>query len=152
MLNALLLGLGWMICAFGQPAWSSVFSIFASLGGFACVFIVILQMSEPKKKFWIGTIWFAAVQALQLSWVLSHPFFYIYVIYFIALFIFGSQFGLLCMWLTPLRLKSPISLVVFPSFWVLMEWMRLYIFSGISWNPVGMALAGNIYSLQTAAL
>lgn len=143
--------LSWALCAFGQPAVSPTLSILASLVGYALIFYVISQL-DSKKRFWLGTFWFAAVLAVQLIWVLSHPFFYIYIVYGLALAIFGAQFGLLCLWITPNNIRSWTTVMAISGFWVIMEWLRLFIFSGITWNPVGLALAGSVYSLQMAAL
>lgn len=36
--------------------------------------------------------------------------------------------------------------------WTLVEWSRLFVLCGFSWNPVGLALSGSLYSLQLAAV
>ncbi len=150
--SVLLFIVGWVICAFGQPASSPFLSAIAAAGGYVCIFLVILNLQERKHKFFLGTLWFTLVQAVQFSWLLSHPYAYVYGVYTSVCLLFGLQFGLLCFWITPQRLSYRISLILIPAFWVLLEWSRMYIFSGISWNPVGLSLAGNLYTLQFASL
>ncbi len=38
------------------------------------------------------------------------------------------------------------------GFWVLMEWSRLFLLTGFTWNPSGLSLAANSHSIQFASL
>lgn len=141
-----------VIVGFGQPAWNEWFGILAAAFGYALFWRVLLGCQTAKERFWIGTGWFFAVQLIQLSWSISHPYLYIYIVYFLICSFLGMQFGCLSLFITPQEVKKPLSLLAIAGAWTLLEWMRLFIFSGFSWNPVGMALTANIYSLQMASL
>ncbi|MFA6914841.1 MAG: apolipoprotein N-acyltransferase [Parachlamydiales bacterium] len=147
-----LLLLGWIVCAFGQPPFSSWLALIAGAGGYACILKALLDVQDPKKRFFVGAGWFAAVQAVQFFWFLSHPFLYIYAVYVFIISIYALQFGLLSLYVTPNYLRKRWIVLAIPSFWFVMEWSRLFIFSGVSFNPLGLALSANIYSLQMASV
>lgn len=147
-----LLILGWILCGFGQPAYSKTLSILAGMGGYACIFYAIQSIPRRKSRFILGFLWFAAVQAVQFFWFLSHPFLYIYAVYVFIITVYALQFGLLCALITKERLKNRVFVIAIPAFWVLMEWSRLFIFSGVSFNSVGLSLTGSLYSMQMASL
>jgi apolipoprotein N-acyltransferase len=141
-----------LIVAFGQPAWHWLSSFLAATVGYALFWRVILSYSEKAKRFWIGTAWFAAVQAVQLSWAISHPFLYIYVVYFLMTFLLGLQFGWLCIYINAQNFFQTTRILSLAAFWTLLEWARLFFLSGFSWNPIGLAWTANLYSLQMVSL
>jgi apolipoprotein N-acyltransferase len=135
--------LSFVLVAFGQPSIVSWLAIPAAGVGFA------LFWSGAERKFWPATIWFTAVQLVQLDWLASPHYMGpgILVVYVLLSFAIGAQFG----WLTTAMRTTWLSIFGIAGFWVLMEWVRLFLFSGFPWNPVGMALA-NPYSIQFASL
>ncbi len=139
------------IVAFGQPARSLFLCVFAASIGYALFWRVLLCYESNKKRFYLSAIWFTGVQLIQLSWMISHPFYYILGPYFIFSALQGIQFGLLGLFITVENISRIIKILSIAAFWVLMEWSRLFFLSGYSWNPSGMALAGNLYSLQMAS-
>lgn len=141
-----------LIVAFGQPAWSFLACLFASTFGYALFFHEILKVESIKKRFWIGTFWYAAVQCIDLSWALSHPFFYAYLVLPLVSFLFGLQWGLFCILLSKKAVSRALNLFALSGVWVLFEWSRLFVFSGLPFNPAGLALTGTLLSLQTASL
>ncbi len=148
----LLCGISWLIVAFGQPAWSSSLSIGASLGGYALFWLLLLDIPQKKTRFYLGTAWFMAVQLLQLSWGLSHPFYYIIAPYLLYALLIGLQFGFVCLFIEKKLFSSWKGMLGVSSLWVFMEWSRLFFFSGFAFNPVGLALAGSTITLQMASL
>ena len=138
--------------AFGQPAWIWWFGLIASAVGYALILRVIIDFERPKQRFLIGMVWFAATQLVQLSWLVSHPYHYIYPIYFLVSCVIGTQFGLLALFVTRRNFVHLYRLVAIAALWTLMEWGRLYFFSGFTWNPIGIALTGSLYPLQMAAI
>ncbi|CCB87259.1 MULTISPECIES: apolipoprotein N-acyltransferase [Parachlamydia] len=143
--------LGFFIVAFGQPAWSSSLGAFAAFLGYALIGRVVISYSRPLSRFWVAGIWYFAVQMVQLSWFVSHPYAYIYIVYVGVSLLLGAQFGLVGILITPRRLRSLIGIIAIPSAWVILEWSRLFILSGFSWNPSGLVLTGNVFSLQLAS-
>ncbi|MBA3957542.1 MAG: apolipoprotein N-acyltransferase [Parachlamydiaceae bacterium] len=150
--RASLVLLSLVIVAFGQPAWSWWMGLIAAFIGYALFWRVLLDLPKLKTRFIVGAIWFTAVQYIQLSWAVAHPYFYIYFIYTFFAVTMGAQFGVLAMLITPKRISNLLQLVVIASVWTLMEWVRLFFLSGVSWNPIGMALTGGLYPLQMASL
>lgn len=144
--------LAWAIVSWGQPAWSLPISIAVALGGYALFWRVLLECPEGKKRFWWGVLWFTAVQLVQLSWFVSHPYIYIYGLWFLFSFLMGLQFGLLCVFIQPAQFKSIFRLAAIAGLGALLEWSRVYFLSGFTWNPSGLALSSSVYALQSAAL
>ena len=141
-----------LIVAFGQPAWHPWLGLIAAACGYALFWRILLEYSSWITRCSLAAVWFCAVQLIQLSWFISHPYWYIYVVYFFLAIAEGIQFGILSYFIRPQTFKSVFSLFWIAAFWVLLEWSRLFLFSGFSFNPVGLSLAGNLYSLQLASI
>lgn len=141
-----------MIVAFGQPAWSQALSFLTSIVGFAIFFRVLISFEKPSQRFWLATAWFAGVQWVQLSWFLSHPYLYIVAVHILVSLIFGMQFGLLGLLAIPQKITKISRIFLITGSWVLLEWSRLFILSGFAFNPIGLSLSANIYTLQAASL
>lgn len=142
----------WLIVAFGQPAWFPLFGLVASTVGFAIFWSVIVDINSWKINFFLSSLWFALVQLVQLSWLISHPFLYIYILYLFLSLAFGMQFGALSLFINRPRLSSFRQMLALAGLWVIMEWARLFVLSGFSFNPVGIALTTSIYGLQNASI
>lgn len=149
--NVLILA-SFLIVAFGQPAWIWWCGLIAAAVGYAIFWRVLLCYPSWKTRFFMSAGWFTAVQLVQLSWFLSHPYYYIYSVYILLSVLLGIQFGIIGVFITPKRMVRLSSIIAISALWTLFEWGRLFFFSGFSWNPVGLALAGSIYSLQMASL
>lgn len=136
-----------LIVAFGQPLWleGGVASCSAAVG-------YALFWHQHRGGFWKGTGWFTAVQLIQLFWMTSIEFQGIYILFVylgIALWL-GVQFGILNFFV-----KEKMGIVyigTLASCWTLLEWGRMHLLCGFSFNPVGLALTSSIYSLQAAAI
>lgn len=140
-----------VIVAFGQPTWCWWCGLIAAAIGYALFWRVLLDIPRRSHRFLVATAWFTVVQLVLLSWANSHPYLYIYVLYPLFALLLGTQFGILGVFITPqhiLRFSHVLSLA---ALWTLMEWIRLFFFSGYSLNPAGMALAGGLYPLQLAS-
>lgn len=147
-----LLGLSFLIVAFGQPVWSGLLGLVAAIGGFACFWRVLLDISDVKQRFCIAMGWYASVQVVQLSWFLSHPYLYIYIVTMICAWLMGAQWGLLAIWMKPSTFHYFPRLLALAGLWTLLEWSRLFLLSGLPFNPVGLTLSGGIYPLQFASI
>jgi apolipoprotein N-acyltransferase len=150
--NTLLVILSFIIVAFGQPAWHPYLGLIAATIGYALFWKVLLDIPSNKSRFWLGTVWFMGIQMIQLSWFISHPYLYIYILWVVLSFLFSLPFGGICLLIKPNKIKELSTLFVIPALWVLFEWSKLFILSGFSWNPVGMALVGSLYALQGASI
>lgn len=144
--------LSFLIVAFGQPSWNWWLGPIAAAVGYALFWRILLDCPSGYKRFLWGTLWFAAVQTVQLRWFTSHPYVYIYTVYLFFVLGVGMQFGILSLFITPHHLSRLIHVIGIAALATLFEWSRLFFLSGYTWNPIGLALSGNLYSLQTGAL
>jgi len=141
-----------IIVGFGQPAWSWLLAPLAASVGYALFWRVSLSQSNLVRRFALATIWFSSVQLIQLSWFASHPYSYIFPVYFFFCVGIGLQFGFLTVLVTPHRMQKFSTVVAIASLWTLFEWARLFFLSGFTWNPSGLALTSQLYSLQMASI
>lgn len=144
--------LSFLMVAFGQPAWSEWVSLLAAFCGFACFWRILLSIPTAKTRFILSSLWFGSVQLVQLSWFLSHPYYYIYGVVLFCVVLMGCQWGLVGMLMAPKIFNRMTSLFAIAGLWILLEWSRLFILSGLPFNPVGLTLTGSLYGLQFASL
>jgi apolipoprotein N-acyltransferase len=142
------------IVALGQPARASWLGAIAAIIGFSLFFLSISPWASRLKKFIKAVIWFTTVQLVQLSWMTSIEYqgYYILFIYFLISLGLGCQFGLLTLFVFNKEPFTIRKMLFCASFWTLMEWVRLLILCGFSWNPIGLALTSWNLSLQFASL
>lgn len=150
-INSFFFILSWVIVAFGQPAWSPVLSVVAACSGFALFFYSLIDKS-PSKRFALGALWFFAVQLIQLSWLLAHPYLYIVLVYLGLAFLLSLQMGLLLLFITRTSLQRMSNLLFISSLWTLFEWSRLFFLAGFTWNPSGLSLSATLFGLQLASV
>jgi apolipoprotein N-acyltransferase len=141
-----------ILVAFGQPAWVPIFGLIAACIGYALFWRVLLCFPVASQRFWYAFIWFFAVQLIQLSWFISHPYLYIYAVYLFVASLFGTQFGIIGLFINKKMISSIWRIITLASLWTIFEWSRLFILSGFSFNPTGIALGGNLYSMQLASI
>lgn len=140
-----------LIVGFAQPSFSNASCVIASMFGYALFFKLLLSMPEAFHRFRLAVFWFSLVQLIQFSWAISHPFLYMYALYPFVCFCLGLQFGVIGIFIQPAQFQSFNRLAGISGLWVLLEWSRLFILSGVTWNPVGMSLTSNVVSLQWAS-
>ncbi len=153
-LQWLLVAVSFLFVAWGQPAWHSLTGPLAAIFGYALFWRVLLIYPSKKKRFFLGMLWFSAVQLVQLSWFIAHPYWYIYFVYVFLAVMMGIQFGILSIFAYTNRkvVNATTTALFIAALWTIFEWSRLFFLSGFSFNPVGLALTSNSYSLQMASL
>lgn len=146
--------ISWLVVAFGQPAWIPLLGLLASVAGFALFWRMLVTLPTKTQRFFTAMGWFILVQLIQLSWMTSIKYVggVILLVYFFLAFWWGLQFAVLSLFIPKEGTISFIKILFISSLWTLLEWSRLHVFSGFSWNPVGLALTGNIYSLQVVSI
>ena len=141
------------LVSFGQSSWIPFLGIFAGSIGYACFWqAILLRFSTTRDRFWASFCWFVIVQAIQLSWLTSTKYMGlpILIVYMCLIALIGLQFGCLVFFL-----RRPLSLLgclAMSGCWVILEWMRIFFFTGFTWNPVGLALADSSYAIQFASI
>ncbi len=151
-IQGLLFILSAVIVGFGQPAMVWWCGIIASALGFSLIFRVLLGIETLKKRFLVGFAWFAVVQSIQLYWMVSHPYSYIYGVLAFVITGMSAQFGLISLLITPFQLQRYSRLLVIAALWTIFEWSRLYFLTGFGWNPVGLSLSSTVFSRQGASI
>ncbi len=143
-----------VIVGFAQPDWSVTLCVISGSIGIALFWKAALHLQKRSALFWLCSAWYAAVQAVQLSWFLSDQYVGWPIFVFLPLFsaALGLQFG--CVSILVLS-KKPLDffrIAAASSLWVIMEWSRLKFLSGDSWNPIGLMLSATSASMQCASL
>lgn len=140
------------IVAWGQPARIGWLGALAAVGGYALFFSSLPPSLSKSRKFFLGSLWFAAIQMVQLSWMTSIAFqgYYILFVYVFLCVGIGCQFGLLTSIVS--SRGNWLRLLCGAALWTLIEWARLFFICGFSWNPIGLALTHFSFSLQFASL
>jgi len=155
-----------LIVAFGHPIWTSYWTsglgLFSAAFGFALFWKVLLLVPRKRQRFFLSFIWFACVQAVQLSWLISTEYMgpLILLVYAFLCLAIGAQFGLLSLFLnsldpsaTPFRSKVFwLNALAISGGWVILEWSRTFFLTGFTWNPIGFALADSFYAIQLASV
>jgi apolipoprotein N-acyltransferase len=158
---------GWrraaMLCLFGGMATLALPPFFAwplLWLAFPSVLWLILRASSAGRAFWdgwwfgfgffvSGLYWFAyalLVDAAKFGWLIPPAVFGISGI----LALYTGLVG----WLTYfLRGHDRFNwLIGFPTFWMAVEWVRGYLFTGFPWNLMGYSFGASEASLQSASL
>src|SRR5262245_45928789 len=101
---AALIIVSFLLAAFGQPAWVWQNGVLAGAGAYALFWRALISFQNKRQRFFIAAAWFFAVQAVQLSWALMHPYSYIYFVYIVILTLLAIQFGVLGMFIEERRI------------------------------------------------
>ena len=150
-LKALAITVSFVLVAFGQPANLAWFGPIVSVCGFSLFFLQTVNL-DARQRFWHGFTFFFFVQTVQLWWFTSHPFYYIWAVYFLVAALFGLQFGLLTLFASRNTLSTLSGALACAGIWTLLEWSRVSWFSGFYFNVIGQYLVANTLSLQLASL
>ncbi len=140
-----------LLVALGQPARIGLFGAAAAVVGFAWFWYLI---KDYRRRFWLSVLWFSIISAVQLSWMseVAYKGSLIMIVYGALCVLWGVQFGWLSILIFRDKALGPLRILAIAALWVLPEWARLFIMSGFSWNPVGLALSWHYLPAQMAAL
>ncbi len=145
--------LSFVIVALGQPAWMPWLGPVAAAVGFAFFWRFLDFIADRRAVFWISLCWFGSVQLVQLSCLTSIEFQGLYILgVYVGLSLFlGLQFAVLSIFVKKIK-KIRLSHALFiAAMWTLIEWSRLFVLCGFSFNFSGMAMTCSLYSLQIAS-
>lgn len=149
----LLFLLSFLIVAFAQPDWSPFACLLTSSFAIALFWRGLIKQKRPLHRFLCAAAWFAGVQAIQLSWFMNDHYVGVYIYPFLVLLFLGLgvQFGLISLLVSKPADMNLLSMASISGIWAIMEWSRLFLLSGFSWNPLGLALSGTLYGMQMAS-
>lgn len=150
-MTSIYLIISFLLVGLGQPAWIPEAGFLAAAGGYSLFWKAMLQWPKRRSRFLLASFWFMAVHALQLSWMTSTHYMgpFILVVYVFLLIGLGLQFGLFSLFLN--KSTTQFQCVALAGGFVLLEWMRLFLFTGFTWNPAGLAFGGSIAAIQLAS-
>jgi apolipoprotein N-acyltransferase len=143
---------------FAQPDWSLTLSLLASTIGYGLAFKALTALPSRRQCFLIATLFFAIIQFVHLSWFMADEYVgsYIYLVLICLVLGLGAQFGLFVLFIpkfeTVEQKMTLFSVLGLASFWVLLEWVRLFFLSGYPFNPTGLALSATLYGMQLTSI
>lgn len=142
-------GLSFILVALGQPCRSNICSIAAAICGY-----FLFWHCAQHKTFLKAFLWQLAVALVQLSWMSAHKFqgYYIFLVWIFLAALCALSFALFSKILRQYFSKNILAAFFFAGLWALFEWARQFPLCGFMWNPAGLSLTGNYYSLQLASV
>ena len=140
------------LVAFGQPAWINAFGILASSVGYGLFLFALSRQKLIKQQLILAASWYTSVQVVQLSWFISHPFAYAYIVLLLLAWLMASQWAFFSYLTLKTNLNHFLAPTALAGVWTLFEWSRLFFFSGFPFNPVGLNLSSTLYGMQLAAV
>ena len=146
--------LAFLIVALGQAACLPLLALLSASIGYALFWETLRGVESKSTIAGLAIFWFFGVQVVQLSWMTASDYQgpYIYLLLILLSLGIAFQFSALTVLFTIKKEITVTAIFGGASFWVLMEWSRLFLLTGFPWNPVAMALTANHYSLQGVSL
>ncbi|MCB1135559.1 MAG: apolipoprotein N-acyltransferase, partial [Chlamydiia bacterium] len=144
-----------LLASLGTPAWVWWLGPVAASLAYGIFFSLILaEDATSRSRFRLAFLWFFIVQGFQWGWFATPEFqgYYIYGAWAALMSLWALQFALFSVvlgWWGVANLRHVFALA---GLWTVLEYSRLYVLTGSTFNPVGMALASTLPSLQFASL
>jgi len=109
----------------------------------------IFPLKSRRWQMIYAAIWYGATQGIQLQWLLFNEAggALLFLAYIGLVVWLAFQFALFS-----LLVLAKKNLMFLAALWTLIEWARLYLLCGFSWNPAGLALSSTIYGMQMASI
>lgn len=142
-----------IIVALGQPAMVKLLCPLASGIGYGLCFLSLSSFQKKSRRLLAGFFWFFLVQLIHLSWMVSIKYQGIYIIFVYLLICLLLALQFLCIISVLFSKDSFFSykLSFVAALACLLEWSRLYFFSGVGFTFAGISLSGYLISLQVAS-
>jgi apolipoprotein N-acyltransferase len=153
-LRWILIAASFLIVAFGQPAFVPELGLVAAVCGFALFWLGVRAFKGAPTRFLIAALWFCGAHMIQLSWMTVDELhgIYIWATWGLLCGLMGLEFGVLTLLVPKKGEYGLLRVLLIPAAWTVFEWGRLYILSGYTWNPVGLALTGADLPRQFASV
>jgi apolipoprotein N-acyltransferase len=136
--------ISFVMVAFGQPAFVPWLGLMAAVCGFALFWVGARVVESRLWRALLSGAWFFGTHLIQLSWMTSDLYhgIYIWISWALLCLVMGIEFGVLSLIIPRRGNYTLMRILAVPALWTLMEWGRLFILSGYTWNPVGLSLTG----------
>ena len=122
-------------------------SPFAAMGGF-CSALIFCR----RAPFWYSWALFAIVLLIQSSWLLSHPYSYIWGVWLILSLLFSCPYAFLARLVTQEPRKGLLTSAGWAAAFSLLEWSFTLLPCGYSFQSAALQLSWNLWSLQAASV
>lgn len=151
---AVLYILSLLFAAFGQPDRALVFPLLAYVFGYSVIFYALLTMPSRRLRVFTLFSWGWLLEMYQVGWMSTTDYFgfAIVIAYLIITCLLALQFGIFAYFFPGEGKLSYRHVLALSSFWVILEWSRLYYFCGFPFNTVGLVLSFSTASLQLASI
>lgn len=136
----LLLGLGRSSAVWWISPLTAVAGLFCAL--LAC----------QRTKFWHSWALFWIVLLIQSSWLLSHPFAYIWGVWLVLSLLFSLPYAFLTRAITQCEEKNVFTAAGWAAAFSLLEWFFTVIPCGYSFQSAALQLSWNLWPLQVVSL
>src|ERR1700733_2535513 len=146
--------LSFIIVALAQPDWSVWGCVLASCVGYALFWKGALICKSKKGRFFLAFFWFFLVSACHLNWFFADRYVGMYIYPFLILLFagLGVQFAIVTLFINHPKQMGIVQMLGVSGVWTIFEWIRLFLLSGFSWDPVGLALTGTLTGMQMASV
>lgn len=140
--------------ACAQPDWSTLGCALASACGYTLFWMVASTCHSQKIRLILALVWFGGVSALHLNWFFADRYvgIYIYPFLVLLLLLLGLQFAIITLLTSDPKKLSIVQMLGISGLWAVLEWSRLFLLSGYSLDPVGLALSATTAGMQMVAL
>lgn len=154
IINILFFIISFLILVSAQPDWSLVGCLMASCIGYALFWRGMLAFRSKKGRFLCAFFWFAIISVFHLNWLFADRYVGSYIYLFIVLLCagLGAQFGLISLFIKSPKEMHVLQMLGVSGGWALLEWGRLFLLSGFSWDPTGLALSATLTGMQMASI
>ena len=143
-----LFGIGAIILlGFGRASAVWWLSPFAAVAGLFCFF-----MACGTAKFLYSWALFGIVLLIQSSWLLSHPYAYIWGVWIALSLLLSLPYALLAQWTARCREKNLLSAAGWAAAFSLLEWGFTLVPCGYSFQSAALQLSWSLWPLQMASV
>ena len=139
-ISILLLGLGRASMVWWLAPFCAVAGLFCALK--AC----------QHKPFWCYWLLFSLIALIQSSWLLSHPYSYIWGVWIALSFLLAAPYALLAKRTVEEEKKNALSAGGWAAAFTLLEWSFTLLPCGYSFQSAALQLSWNLWSLQMVSL
>lgn len=123
-----------------RPYTSKTLCAITYFFAFALFFFSICSISKIYKRFWLATLYFLFIQLFQIRWLAST--YYqgvgIVFVYLVVSLLIAFSFAVLVTLIPSGRSLRLYEILGLCSFWALLEYSRVFFFSGFTFNPLAL--------------